>query len=307
MLQITLDQWRALLAIVDEGGYAAAAEALNKSQSAVSYAINKLEGSLGVRVFALAGRKAVLTPAGEMLYRRAQALVEEASALEKSAAYLSARCEAEITLAVEVIFPQWLLLEALDELGRLFPDTRVEVYETVLTGTVDAVLNKKVDLAITSLVPPGFMGTQLLRSHFLLVAAPHHPLHRLAQTREVSVEDLKQYRQLVVRDSGSERKASKGWLGAEKRWTFSHMGTSIYACVKGYGFAWYPSEKIDQELEGGGLQPLPLADSPERYGDLHLVLTEGDYSGPVTLQLASLLQRKVAAATGKANALSHPK
>jgi len=307
MLQITLDQWRALLAIVDGGGYAAAAEALGKSQSAISYAINKLEDSLGVRVFALSGRRAVLTPAGEMLYRRAHALVEEASALEKSAAYLSARCEAEITLAVEVVFPQWLLLEALDELGRLFPDTRVEVYETVLTGTVDAVLNKKVDLAITSLVPPGFMGTQLLRSHFLLVAAPHHPLHQAAQAGAVSVEDLKQYRQLVVRDSGNERKASKGWLGAEKRWTFSHMSTSIYACTKGYGFAWYPSEKIHQELEGGRLQPLSLVDSPERYGDLHLVLTEGDYSGPVTLQLASLLRRKVAVATGKTNGLSHPK
>src|SRR5699024_7936371 len=131
MLQITLDQWRALLAIVDEGGYAAAAEALNKSQSAVSYAINKLESSLGVRVFALAGRKAVLTPAGEMLYRRAQALVEEASALEKSAAYLSARCEAEITLAVEVIFSQWLLLVALDEVGSIFTGTQVVSFDTV--------------------------------------------------------------------------------------------------------------------------------------------------------------------------------
>lgn len=307
MLQVTLDQWRALLAIVDEGGYAAAAEALGKSQSAVSYAINKLEDSLGVRVFTLAGRKAALTPAGEMLYRRAHALVEEASALEKSAAYLSARCEAEITVAVEVIFPQWLLLEALDELGRMFPDTRVEIYETVLTGTVDAVLNKKVELAITSLVPPGFMGTELLRSHFLLVAAPHHPLHQLARDGEVTVEELKQYRQLVVRDSGSERKASKGWLGAEKRWTFSHMSTSIAACTKGYGFAWYPSEKIQQELESGRLQPLSLAGNRERYGDLHLVLTEGDYSGPVTLQLASLLQRKVAMATGKTKGLSHPR
>lgn len=294
MLQITLDQWRALLAVVDEGGYAAAAEALNKSQSAVSYAINKLETTLQLRVFTLEGRRAVLTPAGEMLYRRARALVEEASALERSASYLAARCEAEITLAVEAIFPHWLLLEALDELGRLFPDTRVEVYETVLTGTVDAVLNKKVDLAITSMIPPGFMGVHLLRSHFLLVAAPQHPLHRLAQeVGEITLNHLTEHRQLVVRDSGQERKASKGWLGAEKRWTFSHMSTSIAACTQGYGFAWYPAEKIRQELARGQLQPLPLADSPERYGDLYLVLTEGDYSGPVTLQLASMLQRKV--------------
>ena len=44
--KITLEQWRALLAVVDEGGYAAAAEALDKSQSAISYAIQKLETTL---------------------------------------------------------------------------------------------------------------------------------------------------------------------------------------------------------------------------------------------------------------------
>lgn len=293
MLQITLDQWRALLAVVDEGGYAAAAEVLNKSQSAVSYAINKIEELLDVRVFALVGRRAVLTPAGEMLYRRARTLVDDANALEKSAAFLSARCEAEITLAVEVIFPQWLLLEALDELGQLFPDTRIEVYETVLTGTVDAVLAKKVDLAITSMVPPGFMGRRLLRSNFVLVAAPHHPLQQFAQAKKLSLTQLKNYRQLVVRDSGNERKANKGWLGAEKRWTFSHMSTSIDACVKGYGFAWYPSEKIRHELDHGLLRPLQLLDGEKRSSELYLILTEGDHSGPVTLQLASILQRKV--------------
>lgn len=307
MLQITLDQWRALLAVVDEGGYAAAAEVLNKSQSAVSYAINKIEVSLGVRVFTLVGRRAVLTPAGEMLYRRARTLIDDANALEKSAAFLSARCEAEITLAVEVIFPQWLLLEALDELGQLFPDTRVEVYETVLTGTVDAVLDKKVDLAITSMVPPGFMGVQLLRSHFVLVAAPHHPLQQLAQAKALTLAGLKNYRQLVVRDSGSERKANKGWLGAEKRWTFSHMSTSIDACVKGYGFAWYPLEKIRHELDSGFLRPLQLLDGAERSSDLHLILTEGDYSGPVTLQLASILQRKVREADSRTKAFGYPK
>ncbi|MGH9577863.1 MAG: LysR family transcriptional regulator, partial [Terriglobales bacterium] len=35
-LRITLDQWRALLAVVDAGGYAQAAAALHKSQSTMS-------------------------------------------------------------------------------------------------------------------------------------------------------------------------------------------------------------------------------------------------------------------------------
>ena len=36
---ISLDQWRSLIAVVDAGGYAQAAETLHKSQSAVTYAV----------------------------------------------------------------------------------------------------------------------------------------------------------------------------------------------------------------------------------------------------------------------------
>src|SRR5262245_58483153 len=68
---IGLDQWRALLAVVDAGGYAQAAEVLHKSQSAITYAVQKIESLLGVKAFELQGRKAVLTPTGHMLYRRA--------------------------------------------------------------------------------------------------------------------------------------------------------------------------------------------------------------------------------------------
>src|SRR5258707_11123647 len=69
---ISLEQWRALVAVVDDGSYAAAAEAIHKSQSAVTYAVQQVEKLLGVKAFRLEGRKAVLTPTGRMLYTRAR-------------------------------------------------------------------------------------------------------------------------------------------------------------------------------------------------------------------------------------------
>ena len=55
---ISLEQWRALVAVVEAGGYAQAAEALHKSQSAVSYAVQKIETQLALKVFELQGRRA---------------------------------------------------------------------------------------------------------------------------------------------------------------------------------------------------------------------------------------------------------
>src|SRR5271166_2672895 len=161
--RISLEQWRALLAVVDAGGYAQAAKVLHKSQSAVTYAVQKMEALLGVKLFAVLGRKAHLTPTGEVLYRRAKALLEEAGALEDAAGSLAAGWEPELRLAVEIIFPTWLLLECFARFADERPQTRIELYESVLSGTEEALLQRKVDLAICSQVPPGFAGDLLMQ------------------------------------------------------------------------------------------------------------------------------------------------
>ena len=56
--KITLEQWASLVAVVDEGSYAKAADLLNKSQSTVSYAISRVEEQLGGQVLKISGRKA---------------------------------------------------------------------------------------------------------------------------------------------------------------------------------------------------------------------------------------------------------
>ena len=66
--RITLEQWRALEAVVERGGYAQAAGALHKSQSTITYAVQQIQKLLDVKVFEIQGRKAVLTEAGQVLY-----------------------------------------------------------------------------------------------------------------------------------------------------------------------------------------------------------------------------------------------
>lgn len=292
--RVSLDQWRALVAVVDAGGYAQAAQLLHRSQSAVSYAVQKLESQLGVKAFEIAGRKAALTPTGAMLYRRGRALVEEANSAERAARSLSAGWEAEIRLAVEILFPTWLLLSCLDRFGGESPDTRIEVIESVLGGTGEALMQGEADLAITPQVPPGFLGDPLLRFRGVAVAHPDHPLHRLG--RALTLRDLESHRHVVVRDTGSRRSARSISVEVHRRWTVSSMSTSIQAVESGYGFAWLPEDKIRDELAAGTLKPLPLAEGGTRYGDLYLVLADPEAAGPGTRRFAAILRDEVAKA-----------
>lgn len=289
-LRVTLDQWRALVAVVEEGGYAKAAQALHKSQSAVTYAVQRLESLLGVAVFEIRGRRAELTQTGALLYRRARALLDDADEMERVAGTLSAGWEAEITLAVEVVFPIWLLLQSLHRFGLEAPQTHIELVEMVRTGGPEALRSGRAQLAILSAVPSGFLGETLLRVRFIPVAHPDHALHTLG--RPLGIDDLRSERHLVVRESGPARDSTLT-LESTQRWTVSNMSTSIGAACRGHGFAWYPEDKIRAELADGILKPLPMQRGAERIAQLYLVLPDKDAAGPGTLRLAEIIREDV--------------
>jgi DNA-binding transcriptional LysR family regulator len=291
--RISLEHWRSLQAVVDSGGYAQAAAALHKSQSAVTYAVQKIESQLGVKIFEIEGRKAVLTPTGQMLYRRAVALVEEARELECAAQLLSAGWEAEIRLATEILFPPRLLLDSLARFRTESPGTRIEVIESVLGGTTEALLQGRTDIAISPRVPPGFLGDPLLRMRIVAVAHPEHPLHRVG--RELTYRDMRAHLHVVVRDSGVKRDLQELSVEVEQRWTVGHLATSIEAVRSGYGFAWLPEEHIRDELAAGTLKRLPLREGAESVAELFLVVAEPDLAGPGVRRLAAIIREAVGA------------
>ncbi len=287
--KISLDQWQALIAVIEEGSYARGAERLNKSKSTVSYAVNKIEELLNIKVFELVGRRAELTSIGLALSRQGKLILSQASLVEERASYLASGWEPQLRLAIEVIFPQQLLLECLQTFTSIAMSPPIELYESVLGGTEELLQNNEVDLAICSQVPNGFVGDKLMHIEFIAVAAPSHPLHQIGQNLLLS--DLRKHHQLVTRDSGSKREPLASWDVSEPRITVSNINTSIRAVTMGLGFAWFPKESIHNELENGLLKPLPLEQGAEHWTTLYLVFANPDLVGPGAKKLEEIFKQ----------------
>lgn len=287
--RIALDQWSAFIAVVETGGYAQAAEQVHKTQSSVSYAVQKIEQMLDIKLFERQGRRAVITPAGEVLYRRAKNVVERAEAMEQGAVDLREGWDAELRLAVEIVYPTWVLLSSLRRFSEERPQTRIQLYETVLGGTDEALYERKVDLALSSHVPQGFSGDSLIRLRFIAAASADHPLHQLG--RKLTLDDLREHRHLVIRDSGIQRtRPGGGWFGADQRWTVSNKATQIAAACRGLGFAWFPQDAIRNELNSGVLKPLPMREGAERFVEMYLILADPDFPTRSAARMAELLK-----------------
>lgn len=290
--RVTLEQWRVLQAVVDCGGYAQAAAHLHRSQSSISYAVNKLQEQLGARLLEIEGRKARLTDAGESLLRRSRQLVTQAAEIEELAANLQRSWEPDIHLVIDAAFPTSHLVTALKEFAPLSRGTRVQLQEAVLSGTDEALIEGSADLVIGAQVPQGFLGNLLVEIEFVAVAHPGHELHRLG--RPLTAADLRGELQVVIRDSGQHRRADSGWLGAEHRWTVTSFETAITTLCNGMGFGWMVRHRIEEQLSRGSLRPLPLRSGQIRRAHLYLIFGHPEeHTGPATHTLARILQHTV--------------
>ncbi|MEO6503522.1 MAG: LysR family transcriptional regulator [Jatrophihabitantaceae bacterium] len=81
---------RALVAVVDEGGFTQAAASLGVSQAAVSRTIAGLEQALGARVLHRTTREVALSPVGSRVIGHARRVVEETAAMVRAVSESSA-------------------------------------------------------------------------------------------------------------------------------------------------------------------------------------------------------------------------
>ena len=291
--RVSLEQWLAFKTVVDCGSYAMAAQTLNKSQSSISYAIARLNEQLPQPVLILDGRKAVMTDAGQVLYRHAERLLNQASQAEAIASSLALGFESEVAIAVDVLVEVGSLVCAFEEFSQEFPHTRIRVLETSLSGTTEALLEKTADLVIGTKTPPGFQSRPLLQVKMIPVAAPGHPL--VKNREDVSELELRSMRQVVLRDTGTFREQDSGWLQADQRWTVSHFSTSIKLLRSGLVFAFIPQNWIEDELAEGSLQRIPLAPSMDRLLQVHMMLADNQAAGPATKALYETIFEKLSA------------
>jgi DNA-binding transcriptional LysR family regulator len=288
--RISLEQWAAFIAVIDKGSFAAAAEALNKSQSSVSYAVNRINSGLPSPVLKLSGRKAVLTDEGEVLYRYANQLLKQAQETESVAHSMAMGFESEVTIALDALLDISGITCLLEKFSQAFPHTRIRVLETSLSGTTEALLEKKADLVIGPSVPVGYLGTPLFEIVMIPVAASNHPL--VNDGHEVEEWELKSYRQIVLRDTGNRRQIDGGWLEAEQRWTVSHFSSSVKLVLSGVGFAFLPYNWIAAEIETGTLRQIRLSHGLGRKVQLYSIVPERGAAGPATRALANFLEQE---------------
>jgi DNA-binding transcriptional LysR family regulator len=174
---LDVDQLKTFLAIADMGSFTRAAEEVNKTQSAVSMQMKRLEETLGRPLFARDGRTSRFTADGERLIEYARRIV----ALSDEA--VSAFTRPEITGTVRFGTPDdyadLFLPEVLARFARTHPLITVDV-ECLNSGVLsERVKRGEIDLAVVTFCDGAGPGEAIRQEELVWVTSARHSVHLL--------------------------------------------------------------------------------------------------------------------------------
>lgn len=279
---LTPDALGLLQAVADHGSFAAAARELGLVPSAVTYRVRQIEDALDVLLFDRSSRQAKLTAAGNELLCAGQQLLQEIDAVANRVKRVATGWEAQFTVAFDCVLAFGTMMELAESFYALAPTTRLRLREESLSGTLDAVVSGRADLALGVVLEPG--TTAGVHSEFLAdmafvyAVAPHHPLAK--STEPIRDEELLRHRAIAVSDSVQHGNGiSMGLLSGQDVMTVSSMRAKLDAQLRGLGGGFLPEPLARPYLESGRLVAREVH-RPSRTVRMHYVWRDAGPLGP---------------------------
>ncbi len=182
-IDLSLRQLEAFAAIVDTGGFRAAASVLDVSQPALSRTIRMAEDTLGARLFDRGNQGAALTSAGRQLLPIAQRILREFDASRGELAEFLAGRTGRVALAVLPSVGVSIMPRVIAGFLADFPAVRFTLQGLSAGPLQQAVIEGRVDFGVSVLPPAGLelAFEPLFADDFVFLCAKDDSLARQAE------------------------------------------------------------------------------------------------------------------------------
>ena len=258
---LTPESFAMLDAIATQGGFAAAARALDLVPSALSYRVRQLEETLDVLLFDRRSRNAKLTPAGAELLREGRRMLADVAAIAERVKRVATGWEPVLTIAVDSLISRKVVFELCQAFFELKAPTRLRLRGETLSGTWQALTTGKADIALGGAFETGSIASTQLAGiqvkalgdmPFVFAVAPRHPLAK--RPEPLSDEEIAQHRVVAVADSTLRGDGlSVNLLAGQDVFTVPSMQAKLDAHLRGLGCGFLPLHLPQPYVDAGEL------------------------------------------------------
>jgi DNA-binding transcriptional LysR family regulator len=259
---VSLDQLRTFIAAADEGSFSAAGRRLRRTQSVVSQTLANLEGQLGLTLFDRSARFPVLTDQGRALLADARTVAGNVDLLKAQAKCLAGGLEPELSVAVDVMFPDATFTGTVVAFQKEFPSTSLR-FDVESSAVVEPVLDGRCTIGVVgswSAAPPQLTRERLLTVRIPMVVSLQHPL--ATRRGPIPTTALDEYVYLTHIDPADLSQTLAFRPMYARTWRLSHLGAKLAFLRAGLGFGGMPLHLVEDDLASGTLVQITPEDAP---------------------------------------------
>jgi len=282
---LNLSQVQAFLAVIDEGGFQGAAQALGLAQPTVSQQLRKLEDVLGVQLVTRARNGSQMTADGRAFLPYARGLIRTAER------------------ALSAVGGRPLSIGASGNIGTYLLPRRLQRFASDTGAGFDLVLGTnpetagrldggEVDVAVMEWWDdrPGFSATPWLREPMVVIVAPSHPWARRRSVTKALLLDQPMIGGEPGTGTGTLLSKAFGRNAGRLRVAMQLGSTAaVKEAVKaGLGISLVLGGAVEEEVAAGTLVALRLADA-DLSKELFVVLPDGTPETSIAARFAAAL------------------
>lgn len=259
MEDYSLEQFRVFLAVVDSGGFAAAARKLGKAQSVITYSIRRLEEQTGLILFDRAHYRPKLTDAGSTLLPRARLLVADLEDFDSHAQNFANGIEAMVSLVVNEFADMDGVIRALKQTHQTYPSVRVKLSLKPFGEDLDALRKGEAQIGVIpeiNTIGNEFEAIHIGNHQMVALAAPTHPLTSI--TGAIALEQLRGHTQIIWgRDSAMLSDKDYG-VHSLDTWYVTSLDVKLKLLLEGMGWGSMPQHHVQNYIDNGKLTILEM-------------------------------------------------
>jgi len=254
---LSLDQFEVFVTVVEAGSFSAAARRLNRAQSAITYAVQKLEEQVGAELFDRSAYRPTLSEAGRTLLPQVRRILDDVGHFRASARQITRGLETELRVLVGAAIPMQLLAPALSDFREAFPTVQLRLsvlpFSMAAGRQMPGLSPGEADIRILPdlLLPETLARALVAEIDLVTVAAASHPLAKMHEG--LDEHTLRDHLQIVLSEVREAVQGEDRRVVALNTWRVTDPGAQHALIRAGIGWGSLPEPAAAEDLASGRL------------------------------------------------------
>ncbi|WP_188312029.1 LysR family transcriptional regulator [Salinarimonas soli] len=259
---LSLDQFEVFVTVVEAGSFSAAARRLNRAQSAITYAVQKLEEQVGAELFDRSAYRPTLSEAGRTLLPQVRRILDDVGHFRASARQITRGLETELRIVVAAAIPIDMIAPALAAFREAFPTVQLRLSVLPFSMGVGRQMpglsegEADIRVLVDLMLPETLVRKPIAELGLVTVAAAPHPLAH--KREELDEHALRDHLQIVLSEPREAVPGEDRRVAALNTWRVTDPAAQHALIRAAIGWGSLPEPAAAEDIASGRLVRLSV-------------------------------------------------